>query len=129
MKKSILGVALLVVVGFLAYDLLGSEDGAAPFQEVGYFKSDEGDRVFAYQTAEPVDRGGAERILDGAMNTPGRATRAAIYSGVDNPGPGEELTLAENLEEALIIISTPPHDDWDWLLVVNPAGERSIRSQ
>ncbi|HCO91079.1 MAG TPA: hypothetical protein DIT40_08915 [Alphaproteobacteria bacterium] len=134
MGKKLLSALALVVLAFIAIDVMGPDVpgkpesvAVQPAEQVGYFKSPDRDRVMAYYRTDPLTRSEAESLFEEVPETAGRVTRVVIYSGADNPAPASGLTLAENLLAAMQMVSMPPHDDWDWLLMINPAGERTIK--
>tara|TARA_R110002020_G_scaffold474099_3_gene704526 strand:- start:1552 stop:1932 length:381 start_codon:yes stop_codon:yes gene_type:complete len=103
-----------------------AEESAAT--QTGYFKSDANERVIAYHSDEPLTREDVEAVVSGQVFTQGRLGRVVFYSGQDNPAPADALTLAADLPAALQVTANPPFDQWDWVLSVNPAGERSWKS-
>lgn len=100
-----------------------------PTEQNGYFKSDQNDRVIAYVSERPLTESEARDVFDFVPITTGRLTRALIYTSDALPAPGDELTLAGSLQEALVVTATPPHDDWSWAFHMSPEGEISFEGQ
>ena len=96
-------------------------------EQTGYFKSDERDRIMAFHSDQPLSEVEARALFEQQTKTQGRAFRAVAYSGKDNPGPADALTLAGSFQRALEVTVTPPHDDWDWMYIVNPAGNVTLK--
>lgn len=118
MKKLLGGAAGLAVVAVI---FMGGGDDAAAVERVGYFKSDDGARVMAYQAGAPLSDIEARAVLRAAPSTAGRVSMAVLYQ----PGsmaPGGELTTAPNLAAAARLIGEPPFNGWAVRLRVNPAG-------
>ncbi len=118
---------LLLTVAILLPAACQSED--ATVNQTAYFKSDERDRVIAYHSQEKLTEAEARDISDGQTFTAGRLGRIAFYSGGDNPSPADAVTLARDLQAALIAIANPPHDDWDWLFMSHPSGKAEMRAR
>lgn len=104
-----------------------AEGSAVDFSSAGYFKSEDRDRVRAFHSSQPVSETEALQLFERQTITTGRVTRFVIYVGADNPAPEDDLTLAGSLQNALAITVSPPHDDWSWMYMVNPAGEATLK--
>lgn len=115
-------------VGSDAAAMGDSERGGAEASQTGYFKSDARDRVLAYQSIEPLTETAVREIVDRQTLTAGRVARFVFYSGQVS-GPKDALTLAPSLQDALELTVTPPFDAWDWLVMINPAGEVTLRAR
>lgn len=94
-------------------------------ERVGYFKSDNGNRVMSYHTPTPLTLGAAGDFLSGRMHTPGKITIAALYIG-DTPAPTDALTLAPDYLTAADLLFTPDFMGWTCRAVQSPLGEVSL---
>lgn len=100
---------------------------ATQLDQTGYFKSAENDRIIAYHSTEKLTYEHAQDIANEQFFTQGRVGRIAFYSGQENAAPRDELTLSSGLQPALIVLSNPPYDTWDWLFMQHPSGETELR--
>lgn len=94
-------------------------------KRVGYIKSENRDRVMAYQANGPLTDAEARATLMGAPSTQGAVTMAVLYR-VGDRAPGGTLTTAASLPAAARLIGEPPFDGSAWRLRVNPAGQMTF---
>lgn len=133
MNKRLSGAVLGAAMGFALVAVWAVSSGdtveAVRVEQTGYFKDERNHRVQAYHSPARLTEAQATEVFEDAPRTAGRILQVVIYSGPDNPAPADAVTLAPGLRHALEVISTPPHDDWDWRFIVNPAGEISVKRQ
>lgn len=118
--KAVFGIGLAAVVVAGAFAFLGG--GTPSPEQVGYFKSETGNRVMAYVAPEGMTDAQARTALKGMMHTPGQLTFAVIY----RPGrmhPGHRLTGAPDYLTAAGMLDQAPYDGWAWGAVINVAGQ------
>lgn len=94
-------------------------------EQVGYFKSDNRNRVFAYHAPAALPPGAPGEFLAGRMHTPGQLTVAALYIG-DTSTPGHALTTAPDYLTAAEMLFAPEFMGWACRAVINPLGEVSL---
>lgn len=124
--KFIFILAIIAAVVVFTQGPFGSEPSIA-VDQTGYFKDDRRNRILAYYTSEPLSRDEVDTVVEGQIMTDGAIARLVFYSGTDNPAPADILTLAPTIQRALELTVTPPFDDWDWMVLRNPAGEMTFK--
>lgn len=116
-KFGFFGLGALIAAGAFAFASAGDP---AP-ERVGYFKSEDGNRVMAYVAPEGMAPAEARAYLGDVMHTPGKLTFAVIYpQGAAHPG--HRLTAAPDYLTAAGLLDAAPHDGWTWGALVNIAG-------
>lgn len=126
MRLLLRALALFAVLG-VVFVLMSGED--VPVEKVaheGYFKSERGDRVRAVSSASVLSQEAARAVFDRGTHTDGALSRYVFYSGA-SVVPGDALTLAPNLQEALAMTVEGRFSDWDWMILRNPAGQVTVR--
>lgn len=86
--------------------------------EIGYWKSENRNRVFAYAGVKSPDD-----LVNNLTNTEGRLTIAVGYEGPRDPMP--MLTRAKDLGQAIDVIEA--NAAWRWRVSVYPTGIAKIQ--
>lgn len=115
--KTVLIAGALVGVATVAVFATGKSD----MERVGYFKSDDRNRVMAYVAADGMSEVDAHTFLSSVMHTDGKLTFAVVYT--DDRHPGHTLTGAPDYLTAVDILEQPQFDGWSWGVVITPRGE------
>lgn len=77
---ALVGIGLGVGLGMVFEDTTPKADVVA-IEQVGYFKSDERQRVLSYRSERQLTADEARALLDRLPWTAGKLTRAHVYSG------------------------------------------------
>ncbi|MDU8913058.1 hypothetical protein [Aestuariicoccus sp. MJ-SS9] len=121
-KRGFFALAGLVLAGALAF---GGGSGTPRPDQVGYFKSEEGNRVMAYTAPEGMTEAEGRAFLGEVMHRPGRLTFAVIYPQ-GTAHPGHRLTTAPDYLTAAGMLDSAPHDGWVWGVVIDMAGSANF---
>ena len=102
MKSIALGAAVLGCAA-LAFS---SNQPAQTAEQVGYFKGQTNNRVFAFHAPPGISEDKAREVLSKVMHSDGQLTYAVIYAGAQHPG--HKLTTAPDYLTAVGLLDQPP---------------------
>lgn len=114
-------VTIAVPAALAAGALVFAMSGPPAPDQVGYFKSPDGNRVLAYVARADMTPEEARARLARVPHTEGQLTRAVIYT---SPGrdPGHRLTSAPDYLTAATMLDEPPFSRWDWSVMIDARG-------
>lgn len=119
--------AIGLAIGALGLLFVAFSEGDAGPEQVGYFKDENRNRVFAYVAPDDFSDAQAREFLADVMHSEGHVTRAFLYRPFKNH-PGHKLTGARDFIEASNMMASALYDEWSWSVVINPAGRQTIRA-
>ncbi len=125
MRKFIL--SLVILAGLLAViNSFGQSTVVStnPVEQTGYFKSPNRDRVMAFYSNQKLGEEDVRTVIEKQTQTKGALFRAVFISGTIEP-LRDGLTLAPDLQKAMQV--TAEHDNFDWMVMINPAGDMTIK--
>lgn len=126
-KKLIL--MCLAVAGGIGPLAARADSHAVNVERIGYYKSAARDRVMSFCADGYISQDRAAAVFAGVDHTAGALTLAVIYPCPDVAAPADGVTLARSLGDAMALVASPPFDQWQWRLQVNPVGDRTISAR